>query len=105
MFPVEVFERTIGKFVKIASAIGIPFHLTGGSISSAYGEPRLTQDIDAALSKLIWINKGSQRSRRDLRGVFRNCDGKQQDIIRTQALSMGLEALLDDVLSEPDEIR
>ncbi len=43
---VEAFEKSIGKFVAIAEAIGLPFHLTGGSISSAYGEPRLTQDID-----------------------------------------------------------
>ena len=43
MFPVEAFENTIGKFVAIAEAIGLPFHITGGSISSAYGEPRLTQ--------------------------------------------------------------
>ncbi len=167
MFPVEAFQRTIDKFVQIASAIELPFHLTGGSISSAYGEPRLTQDIDivvspavakqrvddlvvilstsdfwfseavvrkairenglfqlldkseslkldvyprelipgelgrsqslelfdgvflpvvsrmdAALSKLIWIDKGSQRSRRDFRSVFRNCDAPQQVYIR-----------------------
>jgi hypothetical protein len=43
MFPVEAFERTISKFMAIAKAIGLSFHLTGGSISSAYGEPRLTQ--------------------------------------------------------------
>jgi hypothetical protein len=50
MFPVEAFENTIGKFVAIAEAIGLPFHITGGSISSAYGEPRLTQDIDIVVS-------------------------------------------------------
>ena len=50
MFPVEAFEKSIGKFVAIAEAIGLPFHLTGGSISSAYGEPRLTQDIDIVVS-------------------------------------------------------
>ena len=190
MFPVEAFERTIAKFVVIAEAIELPFHLTGGSISSAYGEPRLTQDIDfvvspdvakrriedliqqfassdflftetvvrqavetgdlfqlldkseslkldiyprelipgelqrsvqmelfegvmlpvvcqtdAALSKLIWIDKGSQRSRRDLRGIFRNCDSPQQSHIRQRATQMNLLALLEEVLSEPDEIR
>lgn len=46
MFPVEAIENTIGKFVAIAEAIVLPFHITGGSISSAYGEPRLTQDQD-----------------------------------------------------------
>jgi hypothetical protein len=190
VFPVEIFERTISKFVKISSALGLPFHLTGGSISSAYGEPRLTQDIDivispviakervdelvnqlaasdflfsepvvrkavqegslfqmldkseslkldiyprelipgelgrsqmlelfdgvflpvvsrtdAALSKLIWIDKGSQRSRRDFRSIFRNCESGLRTLIRSQATSLGLSALLDEVLAEPDEIR
>lgn len=31
-------------------SLSLPFHLTGGSISSAYGEPRLTQDIDIVIS-------------------------------------------------------
>ncbi len=190
MFPVEAFERTIGKFVAIADAIGLPFHLTGGSISSAYGEPRLTQDIDivvspevariridnlinllscsdflftervvrqsvqsgdlfqlldkteslkldiyprelipgelqrsqtmelfagvfvpvvsrtdAAISKLIWIDKGSQRSRRDFRSIFRGCTEQQQADIRAQAAEIRLSELLDEVLSESDEIR
>jgi hypothetical protein len=190
LFPVEAFERTIGKFVAIAESISLPFHLTGGSISSAYGEPRLTQDIDivvspevartriddlvnelessdflftervvrqavqsgnlfqlldkteslkldiyprelipgelrrsqimelfagvflpvvsrtdAAISKLIWIDKGSQRSRRDFRGIFGSCTEQQQAEIRAQAAKFGLSALLDNVLSEPDEIR
>lgn len=57
MFPVEAFERTIGKFVAIAEAIELPFHLTGGSISSAYGEPRLTQDIDIVVSPEVAKNR------------------------------------------------
>ncbi|WP_149495351.1 nucleotidyl transferase AbiEii/AbiGii toxin family protein [Roseiconus lacunae] len=190
MFPVEAFERTIGKFVAIAALIDLPFHLTGGSISSAYGEPRLTQDIDivvspeivqcrvddlvnllgssdfmftesvirqavqggglfqlldkseslkldiyarelipgelqrsqtielfegvflpvvsrtdAAISKLIWIDKGSQRSRRDFRGIFRACDEKQQSEIQNKATDMHLGKLLNEVLAESDEIR
>jgi hypothetical protein len=50
VFPVEAFSNTVGKFVKIAHSLELPFHLTGGSISSAYGEPRLTQDIDIVIS-------------------------------------------------------
>ena len=45
MFPVEAFENTIGKFVAIAEAIGLPFHITGGSISSAYGEPSAERQV------------------------------------------------------------
>jgi hypothetical protein len=190
VFPVEAFERTISKFVAIAEAIDLPFHLTGGSISSAYGEPRLTQDIDivvspevaknrindlvvqlassdflftervvrqavqagelfqlldkseslkldiyprelipgelqrsqtlelfegvflpvvsrtdAAISKLIWIDKGSQRSRRDFRGIYSSCDQQQQVHIREQAAGLNLSKLLDEVITEVDEIR
>jgi len=190
MFPVEAFESTIGKFVAIAETLGLPFHLTGGSISSAYGEPRLTQDIDivvspeiarncidslvdqlacsdflftervvrqavqcgtlfqlldkteslklaiyprelipgelqrsqkmelfagvflpvvsrtdAAISKLIWINKGSQRSRRDFRSIFRSSTEPQQVDIRVQAAEIQLSELLDEVVTESDEIR
>lgn len=190
MFPVEAIERTIGKFVVIAKAIELPFHLTGGSISSAYGEPRLTQDIDivvspevakhrmddlvvqlassdflfteivvrhavqtgglfqlldkseslkldvysrelipgelqrsqtlelfegvflpvvsrtdAAISKLIWVDKGSQRSRRDFRGIFVSCNEQQQVDIQRQAANMNLSKLLDEVIAESDEIR
>lgn len=190
MFPVEAFERTIGKFVAIAEALELPFHLTGGAISSAYGEPRLTQDIDivvsaevakhrvdelvehlassdflftesvvrqavqagelfqlldkseslkldiyprelisgelqrsqtlelfegvflpvvsrtdAALSKLIWIDKGSQRSRRDFRSIFSSCDQQQRMDVRKQAAGLHLSELLDEVLVEADEIR
>jgi hypothetical protein len=190
MFPVEAFQKTIGKFVAIAVAIDLPFHITGGSISSAYGEPRLTQDIDivvspdvvrirtddliaqlacsdflftepvlrqaiqtgnlfqlldkteslkpdiyprelitgelqrsqimelfagvflpvvsrtdAAISKLIWVDKGSQRSRRDVRSIFQSSSEPQQADIRTQAAKVRLSRLLEEVLSESDEIR
>lgn len=190
MSPVESFEKTIGTFAATAKAIGLPFHLTGGFVSSAYGEPRLTQDInivvspeiakhrvddlvdrlassdflftervvrqaiqcgdmfqlldkseclkldvyprelipgelqrsellemfegvflpvvsriDAAISKLIWIDKGSQRSRRDFRSIFSNCDQQQQVEVQSQAARMQLSELLVEVLAESDEIR
>jgi hypothetical protein len=60
---------------------------------------------DAALSKLIWIDKGSVRSRRDLRSIFRNSSASQQETIRVGAISFGLHQLLDEVLAESDEIR
>jgi hypothetical protein len=190
MFPVEAFQRTVEQFVLILRRLEIPFHITGGSISSAYGEPRLTQDIDivispeiakkrlddlvqaisksdflyteqvmrngilkgemfqlldikeslkldiyprelipgelgrsetaelfagiylpivsrtdAAISKLIWVAKGSHRSRRDLRSIFRNCNPSQQVLIRQYASSLGIDRLLEIVLSESDDIR
>ena len=49
MFPIESFQKTVVKIVDILKSLGIPFHLTGGITSVAYGEPRMTQDIDIVL--------------------------------------------------------
>jgi hypothetical protein len=49
MFPIESFRKTLLKIVEILQRLEIPFHLTGGVTSVAYGEPRLTQDIDIVL--------------------------------------------------------
>ena len=49
MFLVEAFRLTIAKLTKILRAHGIRFHLTGGLTSVAYGEPRMTQDIDVVI--------------------------------------------------------
>jgi hypothetical protein len=60
---------------------------------------------DAAISKLIWIEKGSQRSRRDFRSIFRGGSETQQADIRAQAEKILLSELLQVVLSESNEIR
>ncbi len=189
MFPVEVFQTTLRKLTSILREYRIRFHLTGGLTGTAYGEPRMTQDIDvvidpllvktnldsfvnslavsdfmynedeirravaagdlfqlldeqeclkldiypremipgeldrseqlevfsgeilpvvsridAAASKLVWISKGSHKSRRDLRAIFRNSNDGQQQSIREQAQSLELAGLLDEVLAESDEI-
>ncbi len=41
MFPIESFRKTLLKVVEILQPLQIPFHLTGGVTSVAYGEPRL----------------------------------------------------------------
>jgi hypothetical protein len=188
MFPVESFQLTLVKLARILQQHGIRYHLTGGMTSVAYGEPRMTQDIDivvdparskvivddflaslstsdfmfheaavrqaidrgglyqlldrveclkldiyprelipgelsrteqlelfsgvtfpvvsrvdAAASKLVWIGKGSHKSRRDLRAIFRGSSEAQQELIRKQADALGLADLLVEVLAEPDE--
>lgn len=189
MFPAEIFRGTIEKFVSILVRHQIRFHLTGGITSVAYGEPRLTQDIDfvvdplalnqhldavcselnaarflfdepsvraavqnaglfqlldrdemlkldiyprelipgelsrskslelfagwelpivsradAAVSKLIWISKGSHKSRRDLRRIFRGSDATTQLAITQLADELQLRPLLNEVLRESDEV-
>ena len=60
---------------------------------------------DAAIAKLIWIDKGSHRSRRDFRSIFRCGSEQQQADIRDQARQLRLSELLEELLSDSDEIR
>jgi predicted nucleotidyltransferase len=46
MYPAEIFRATLSRLLEILTRQGVRFHLTGGITSVAYGEPRMTQDID-----------------------------------------------------------
>ena len=46
MHPPDIFRPTILRIAALLEAHGIRFHLTGGIASVAYGEPRMTQDVD-----------------------------------------------------------
>ena len=59
---------------------------------------------DAAVSKLIWISKGSNKSRRDLRRIWETCNQEEQRFISDLADSMNLSNLLTEVIESPDEI-
>ena len=59
---------------------------------------------DAALSKLIWIRKGSHRSRRDLRGMLAGASRAEIRTVERGADEMGLGDLLREVLAESDEL-
>jgi hypothetical protein len=189
MFPAETFRDTLTRLVAILDRLAIRFHLTGGVTTIAYGEPRMTQDIDlvidpqaaaeriepllaglrtagflvdeqtarravreagmfqaldlaeslkidlytremipgelgrstrlevfegislpvasrpdAAASKLVWVSKGSHKSRRDLRQLWRRAAAAERGLVELLARNLGLERLLRDVLAESDEI-
>jgi hypothetical protein len=189
VLPAEGFRPTLSKLVAVLDRFRIRFHLTGGITSVAYGEPRMTQDLDlvldrdrvlavhdeflsalspagfhfseqtarraiesgqmfqlldmeqaikldlyircmipgeldrsvrtelfpgvalpiaartdAALSKLIWIQHGSHRSRRDLRRVLAGATTDELATVRRTAGEMNLADLLDEVLAERDEV-
>ena len=189
MLPADGFRPTLSKLVDVLDRFGIRFHLTGGLTSVAYGEPRMTQDIDlvldrarvlavrdeflgalsdvgfhfgeeiarqgidagrmfqlldvdhvvkldlyvrclipgeldrsvlaevfpgvrlpiaartdAALSKLIWVDRGSHRSRRDLRWILAGATSDELATVRKVAREMALADLLDGVLDESDEV-
>lgn len=59
---------------------------------------------DAALSKLIWIQHGSHRSRRDLRRILAGATSDEFVTVRQTADNMNLAELLEEVLAEQDEI-
>lgn len=60
---------------------------------------------DTAAAKLVWISKGSHKSRRDLRAIHRQCAEEDRISIGQLAAELGLHDLLLDVLAESDEIR
>jgi len=51
VLPAEGFRPTLSKLVDVLERLGIRFHLTGGIASVAYGEPRMTQDLDLVLDR------------------------------------------------------
>lgn len=51
MLPAEGFQPTLSKLAAVLNRLGIRFHITGGLTSVAYGEPRLTQDVDLVLDR------------------------------------------------------
>jgi hypothetical protein len=59
---------------------------------------------DAAGAKLVWISRGSHKSRRDLRQMFRSSSTEDRLRIRELAERLALGPLLAEVLDEPDEI-
>jgi len=59
---------------------------------------------DAAASKLVWISKGSHKSRRDLRHIVRTATDEDRQLIEALADRLGLRSLYEEVLGESDEI-
>ncbi len=49
MHEVEIFRPTLTRLVGVLNRVGVRFHLTGGVTAVAYGEPRMTQDLDLVI--------------------------------------------------------
>ena len=61
---------------------------------------RIVSLTDFVLSKLLWIQKGSQRSRDDIRSTLRLRTERELASIREAVQSFGLTALFDEVANE-----
>ncbi len=60
--------------------------------------------VDSAAAKLIWIDKGSHKSRRDLRQIYRTSSEPDRQQIKKLASDLRLRSLLHEVLDESDEL-
>ena len=85
----------------------IPGELGRSRLIALFDELKLpmVSRADAAASKLMWISKGSHKSRRDVRQLYRTSNDADHALIRKLATQLGLNSLLDEVLAESDEIR
>ena len=52
MYSPDIFRHTVSRLVGILQRHGVRFHLTGGITSIAYGEPRMTQDVDVVVENV-----------------------------------------------------
>ena len=59
--------------------------------------------VDSAAAKLVWISKGSHKSRRDLRQIYRTSSEPDRQQIKKLASDLHLQSLLHEVLDESDE--
>lgn len=55
MFPADIFQDTLTRLLAVLSRLAVRFHLTGGITSVAYGEPRMTQDIDIVVDNAALV--------------------------------------------------
>ena len=60
--------------------------------------------VDTAIAKLLWVEQGSHKSRRDLRQLYLKASQTEQDEMNRLASELNKQSLLDDVLAESDEI-
>lgn len=59
---------------------------------------------DLVASKVLWISKGSHKSRRDVKMLMRGASVEETALAREFVQGLGLTDLLEEVLAEPDEI-
>jgi len=84
----------------------VPGELDRSQKMPVFGETelRVVALPDLVISKLIWVRKGSHKSRGDVRSLMRIVSPDVLVEIKERANDMKLGSLLDEVVGEPDEI-
>lgn len=59
---------------------------------------------DAAAANLVWISKGSHKSRGALRQIYRTSSESDCQRVRELVEQLSLTPFLDEILNEPDEV-
>ena len=96
MYPPDIFRHSLLRLVAILHRHGVRFHLTGGITSVAYGEPRMTQDVDvvvenAAITRAIEPFIAAARA-------TRTCGSRESCTARNRASSSLSESSIDVIL-------
>ena len=60
--------------------------------------------LDTSIAKLLWVDQGSHKSRRDLRHLYSNASKEEQDSIEQHAKAIGQLDLFHELLDETDEV-
>lgn len=105
-------RKSIFQALHEGTMIKIDFHVgeaIKGELERSRSEEILTGLVvpivskeDAILSKLIWIRKGSDKSRHDVKGMLKRSGKIDLDYLSNKALELGVENLLNAIKNELD---
>lgn len=90
LYPAEFVEGNLDRAVEIELLPGL--HLPVSSVP------------DLVVSKVVWISKGSQKSRRDVKMLLQQATSGDAAVAREFVARLGLTGLLEEVLAEPEEL-
>jgi hypothetical protein len=90
LYPRELVEGSLDRSIWVDLTEGLLFPIASRA--------------DVIASKLVWISKGSHKSRRDVRQLMMGITEEETSQAREFAERLKLTDLLDEVLAEPDEI-
>ena len=90
VYPRELVPGELGRAVRVELFSGVRLPIVAPA--------------DLAISKLIWVSRGSHKNRRDFRQLMCRIPADDVNTVREFAAAQSLVMLYDEVIAEPDEI-